>query len=232
MAPEYKWWHFRAKQVKHRCACYVFLVSWPWRFCVLQGVTADGGSCRIWTQLWQSEKEICIVLSCWDLGFISWNGYGHLPYNSKWLLLTNKCSFPADRKLLLITLLPYFQILATHHRQWSNRPRSLGSGTGFGKERPGHWSPARHQGCPPGGLRAEKGERDVRISSKSPEAAGWTCPFWWASQQPLSHDIPPGHHFPLRHDVAGSMLPVSPALKMHCTSWSKRWLQKQNQQRL
>lgn len=62
--------------------------------------------------------------------------------------------------------------------------------------------------------------------------AGWTCPFWWASQQPLSHDIPPGHHFPLRHDVAGSMLPVSPALKMHCTSWSKRWLQKQNQQRL
>lgn len=85
----------------------------------------------------------------------------------------------------------------TYHRRWSNKPKNLESGTGFGKERPGHWSPTRHQGCPPRGLRTESGEKSLRVSSKFPEAAVWIHPFWWACQQTLSHHVPSGQNFPL-----------------------------------
>ncbi|KAL0594107.1 hypothetical protein AAY473_036505 [Plecturocebus cupreus] len=44
-------------------------------------------------------------------------------------------------------------------QRWSSRRGSLESGTGFGKEPPGHWSPTQHQGYPPAGLRVENGEK-------------------------------------------------------------------------
>ena len=65
-----------------------------------------------------------------------------------------------------------FPNTATHHRRWSNRPKSRESGTGFGRARPGRWSPRRHQGYPPGGLGAGRRERWVRVSSVSSHSRG------------------------------------------------------------
>ena len=107
----------------------------------------------------------------------------------------------------------------TYHRRWSNRPKNLESGTGFGKERRGHWSPARHRGCPPRGLRTQSGEKSWRVSSKFPEAALWIRPFWWTCQQTLSHHIPSGQNFPLGCDAAGSTILVPPTCKRRCICW-------------
>ena len=118
----------------------------------------------------------------------------------------------------------------TYHRRWSNRPKNLESGTGFGKERRGHWSPTRHQGCPPRGLRTESGKKSLRVSSKFPVAAVWIRPFWWTCQQTLSHHIPSGQNFPLGCDAAALQYLFHPPARDAACADRQCWFPRQNQQ--
>jgi hypothetical protein len=137
-------YYFWPEEVKLKCLTWV-----------------PSSGCHYWQEVtWstQDQNETVYHVKPLRLRGHVWKWLKFIALNCQ-VISFSKYMFPPFWQEALTQVFLYFlrhKSTGTYHRQWSNKPESLESGTGCGKEPPGHWSPIPHQGSPRGGLRIER----------------------------------------------------------------------------